>query len=170
MRACVIQSMFWLLPCEKVFQILLMCKCSAPLTPCVMSWSTQVAAAMEARGFDRTADKCKMRWFNLQTGYRRIRHWQNASGKPSYWELLNADATTPEGQELLAIKASGVKDHGLPPSFMKEVYDALDPILGARPATIRKSRGKPLSVKPMSSLLKLVRKYPALNLVQIIEL
>ncbi|KAI0497084.1 uncharacterized protein LOC110103864 isoform X2 [Dendrobium catenatum] len=61
----------------------------------------------------RSSNQCKRKWEMLLDDYNKIMKWEPQSSEDSYWLL-------PEDRR---------KDYGLPVSFQKEVFDAMDAVI-----------------------------------------
>lgn len=61
----------------------------------------------------RSSNQCKRKWEMLLGDYRKIRLWESRSTDNSYWFILEDRR----------------KDFGLPASFSKEVFDAMDAVI-----------------------------------------
>lgn len=61
----------------------------------------------------RSSNQCKRKWEMLLDAYNKIMKWEPQSSEDSYWLL-------PEDRR---------KDYGLPVSFQKEVFDAMDAVI-----------------------------------------
>ncbi|XP_020581175.1 uncharacterized protein LOC110025196 [Phalaenopsis equestris] len=61
----------------------------------------------------RSSNQCKRKWEMLLADYKKILNWELLSREESYWSL-------PEERK---------KDYGLPVSFQKEVFDAMDAVI-----------------------------------------
>lgn len=64
----------------------------------------------------RSSSQCKSKWDTLLGDYRKIRDWESKSRDGSYWFLEEERRT----------------DFGLPASFQKEIFDAIDAVIQVR--------------------------------------